>query len=142
MPNNYCCTAPAINAFKAATVSTTTAFCGASSLQIATALDTKSAVGEVSIPLGATENDGGKTLSFAIKANPPLPTGIRFEVFLEQTNYSYLIAAEVGMVSSDWTSVTVMVPTDTASSSYLVLQAHSSGVSYSGTLYLDELDLR
>ncbi len=142
MPNDYCCTAPATNAFSAAKVGTTGAFCGTGSLQIATAIDTNSSVGEVSIPFASTENDNGKTLSFAIKANPPLPAEIELYVFLEQSSYAYVKAADVSTVSSNWATVTVTVPSGTASTRYLVLQAQSPGPSYTGTLYLDEIDLR
>jgi len=142
IPNDYCCTAPATNAFTAAKVGTTGAFCGSGFLQITAAVATNSSVGEVSIPFASAENDAGKTLAFAIKANPPLPTGIDFYVFLEQSNYAYVRAASVSTVTSTWTPVTVTVPSGTASSSYLVLQAHSNGASYNGTLYLDEIDLR
>jgi len=142
IPNDYCCTAPATNAFTAAKVGTTGAFCGSGSLQITAAIGTDSSVGEVSIPFASAENDAGKTLSFAIKASPPLPTGIDFYLFLEQSSYAYVRAATVSTVSSTWATVTATVPSGTASSSYLVLQAHSNGASYNGTLYLDEIDLR
>jgi hypothetical protein len=142
--NNYCCT-PKQNAFTAISESTTDSYCGVGALEITAKLSATNSEGEVLIPLNPAENDVGKTLSFALRADPAPPADVTFAVFLEGPSYVYVKVVEIPAPSAAWTGYAAIVPATPAGANAagaVSLQARSYGASYSGVFYVDAINLR
>ena len=136
-------------AFTAVAAGTTPhTYCGTGSLAIAatfrgtTGATTK---GEVDIPLGA---DGGsvnlssKTLTVHVSANPVVcGEDLRFKVILDTASGSP-VAITVNTVTSNFTTASVSLATVAGASATnkLAIEAFSTS-GYTGTLYVDEIDL-
>jgi hypothetical protein len=137
-------------AFTSVTKGTTPhTYCGAGALAIAatfsgtTGPTTK---GEVDIPLGVdggTANLSGKTLTVHVSASPAAcGEDLRFKVLLDTTTGSPT-ALSVNAVTANYTTVSMSLAAvaGAAATNALAIQAFSvSG--YTGTIYVDEIDLK
>lgn len=137
-------------AFTSVTHATTPhTYCGAGALAIAatfsgtTGPTTK---GEVDIPLGVdggTANVSGKTLTVHISASPAAcGEDLRFKVLLDTTTGSPT-ALSLNAITANYTTVSASLAAvvGAAATNALAIQVFSvSG--YTGTIYVDEIDLR
>jgi hypothetical protein len=123
-------------------------YCGTGSLAIAAAFSGTSGAttkGEVDIPLGVdggAANLTGKTLTVHVSANPVLcGEDLRFKVILDTASGSP-VALSVNTVTSNFTTVSASLTTvaGASASNKLAIEAFSTS-GYSGTIYVDEIDI-
>ncbi len=95
------------------------------------------------IPLGATENLSGKTVSLSVKGSSQTTPNAYVIVFVVPS-YAYVTA--FGPIPVTWTGSTVTLPSDgsvdLSASTSISVQVIGQGDSYTGALYVDELDIR
>jgi hypothetical protein len=119
------------------------AYCGRGALQLQTTFDANNNKGEAIIPLGATEDLAGKTLTMSYKASPAGPSGAYILVFLVPS-YT-IVLVQPAPVPGTWTTRTVTVPSGaeagTSGVNALSIQ-WLSGATYAGALLVDEIDIR
>ena len=126
-----------------ALASATDAACGSGALRLNTRLTPTAGKGEVIVPLGATEDVSGKTFSISVKALPAATPNAYVIVFLVPS-YAYVTA--FAPIPGTWTASTVTLPSGagagTRRTTAIAVQVIGRGDSYTGALYLDEIDLR
>jgi hypothetical protein len=137
-------------AFTAVSQGTTPhAYCGAGALAIAATFSGTSGAttkGEVDIPLGVdggSANLSGKTLTVHVSASPvTCGEDLRFKVILDTTSGSP-VALSINAVTSNFTTVSASLATVAGANAAnkLALEAFST-TGYTGTIYVDEIDLR
>jgi hypothetical protein len=141
---------PGSQAFTSVTKATTPhTYCGAGALAIAatfsgtTGATTK---GEVDIPLGVdggSANLSGKTLTVRVSASPAnCGEDLRFNVLLDTTTGSPT-ALSLNAITANYATVSMSLATvaGAAAANALAIQAFSvSG--YTGTIYVDEIDIK
>ena len=119
------------------------AACGGGSLRLDTTVTPSGDKGEVIIPLAATEDVSGKSFSIWVKSMPVATPNAYVIVFLVP---SYAIVTTFTPVPGTWTASTVILPSGadagTRATTAIAVQLLGRGDSYTGTLYLDEIDLR
>jgi len=124
-------------------------YCGAGSLAIAATFSGGSGAttkGEVDIPLGVDGGSAdlsGKTLSVHVSASPAAcGQDLRFKIILDTASGSP-VALTVNTVTSNFTSASASLATVAGASATnkLALEAFST-TGYTGTIYVDEIDLR
>jgi hypothetical protein len=124
-------------------------YCGAGSLAIAATFSGTSGnttKGEVDIPLGVdggTANLSGKTLTVHVSANPVVcGEDLRFKVILDTASGSP-VALSINTVTSNFTTVSASLATVAGASAAnkLAIEAFSTS-GYTGTIYVDEIDLQ
>ncbi|HSY41176.1 MAG TPA: hypothetical protein VLA79_16670, partial [Polyangia bacterium] len=124
-------------------------YCGAGSLAIAASFSGTSGnttKGEVDIPLGVdggTANLSGKTLTVHVSASPVVcGEDLRFKVILDTATGSP-VALSINAVTSNFTTVSASLATVAGASAVnkLAIEAFSTS-GYSGTIYVDEIDLQ
>lgn len=121
---------------------TSDAACGMGALRVDVALSTSSTKGELILPLGATENLVGKTISISMKMTPQESPNAYVIVFAVPS-YAFITAFQAP-VPAVWTNSTVTLPgnsTATASTAISV-QVIGQNDTYSGALLVDEVDVR
>jgi len=137
-------------AFTGVTKATTPhTYCGAGALAIAATFSGTTGVttkGEVDIPLGVdggTANLSNKTLTVRVSASPAAcGEDLRFKVLLDTTTGSPT-ALSLSAITANYTTVSMSLATvaGAAATNALAIQAFSvSG--YSGTIYVDEIDIK
>ena len=123
-------------------------YCGAGSLAIAATFSGTSGAttkGEVDIPLGVDGGSldlSGKTLTVHVSASPVVcGEDLRFKVILDTASGSP-VALNVNTVTSNFTTASVSLATVAGASATnkLAIEAFSTS-GYTGTLYVDEIDL-
>jgi hypothetical protein len=123
-------------------------YCGAGSLAIAAAFSGTSGAttkGEVDIPLGVdggTANLTSKTLTVHVSASPVVcGEDLRFKVILDTASGSP-VALSINTVTSNFTTVSASLATIAGASATnkLAIEAFSTS-GYTGTIYVDEIDL-
>ncbi len=137
-------------AFTAVTQGTTPhTYCGAGSLAIAASFSGTSGnttKGEVDIPLGVdggAANLSGKTLTVHVSASPVVcGEDLRFKVILDTATGSP-VALSINTVTSNFTTVSASLATVAGASAVnkLAIEAFSTS-GYTGTIYVDEIDLQ
>jgi hypothetical protein len=124
-------------------------YCGAGSLAIAAAFSGTSGAttkGEVDIPLGVdggAANLTGKTLTVHVSASPVVcGEDLRFKVILDTTTGSP-VALSINTVTSNFTTVSASLATvaGAGATNKLAIEAFSTS-GYTGTIYVDEIDLQ
>jgi hypothetical protein len=124
-------------------------YCGAGSLAIAAAFSGTSGPttkGEVDIPLGADGGSldlSGKTLTVHVSASPVVcGEDLRFKVILDTASGSP-VALNVNTVTSNFTTASAALATvpGANATNKLAIEAFSTS-GYTGTIYVDEIDLR
>jgi hypothetical protein len=124
-------------------------YCGAGSLAIAASFSGTSGnttKGEVDIPLGVdggAANLSGKTLTVHVSASPVVcGEDLRFKVILDTTSGSP-VALSINTVTSNFTTVSASLATvaGAGAATKLAIEAFSTS-GYSGTIYVDEIDLQ
>ncbi len=124
-------------------------YCGAGSLAIAAAFSGTSGAttkGEVDIPLGVdggSANLSSKTLTVHVSASPVVcGEDLRFKVILDTASGSPT-ALSINAVTSNFTTVSASLATVAGASAAnkLAIEAFSTS-GYTGTIYVDELDLK
>jgi hypothetical protein len=124
-------------------------YCGAGSLAIAATFSGTSGAttkGEVDIPLGVDGGSAdlsGKTLSVHVSASPAAcGEDLRFKIILDTASGSP-VALTVNAVTSNFTSASASLATVAGSSAAnkLAIEAFSTS-GYTGTIYVDEIDLK
>jgi hypothetical protein len=117
--------------------------CGNGALRMNVSVTPAADKGEVIIPLGATEDLSGKTLSLAVKIAPAPPPSAYVLVFLVP---SYTLATVFTPIPSAFTTSTVTLPagadSGVRSSTAIAIQVLGRGDTYSGVISIDELDIR
>lgn len=117
--------------------------CGNGALRMNVSVTPAADKGEVIIPLGATEDLSGKTLSLAVKTTPAPPPNAYVLVFLVP---SYTVATAFTPIPSAFTTSTVTLPagadSGVRSSTAIAIQVLGRGDTYSGVISVDELDIR
>jgi hypothetical protein len=100
--------------------------------------------GEIIIPISRNGIDlSGKILSIAMKGSAAGGPNTRFSVILVTSRYEPTAISLP--INTDWATMAVTLPTPDASASGVIeisLQAHGSIDSYTGTIYIDEVDIR
>jgi hypothetical protein len=122
----------------------TDAYCGSGALQIAAKLDpiinTK---GEIVIPFAQPENLSGKTLSLALKSTPTTTSNALIIVFLVP---SYTAVVSYSPFPGTWTVKSATLPTGadagTSMVTGLAIQAQARAGAFTGTIGVDEIDIR
>jgi hypothetical protein len=137
-------------AFTAVTQGTTPhTYCGAGSLAIAATFSGTSGAttkGEVDIPLGVdggAANVSSKTLTVHVSASPvACGEDLRFKVILDTASGSPT-ALSINTVTSNFTTVSASLATvpGANAANKLAIEAFSTS-DYTGTIYVDEIDLR
>ena len=124
-------------------------YCGAGSLAIAASFSGTSGnttKGEVDIPLGVdggAANLSGKTLTVHVSASPVVcGEDLRFKVILDTATGSP-VALSINAVTSNFTTVSASLAAIAGASAVnkLAIEAFSTS-GYSGTIYVDEIDLQ
>jgi len=124
-------------------------YCGAGSLAIAATFSGTSGAttkGEVDIPLGVdggAANLSGKTLTVHVSASPVVcGEDLRFKVILDTTSGSP-VALSINSVTSNFTTASASLATVAGANAAtkLALEAFSTS-GYTGTIYVDEIDLQ
>jgi hypothetical protein len=124
-------------------------YCGAGALAFAATFSGTSGAttkGEVDIPLGVdggSANLSGKTLTVHVSASPvTCGEDLRFKVILDTTSGSP-VALSINAVTSNFTTVSASLATVAGANAAnkLALEAFST-TGYTGTIYVDEIDLR
>jgi len=121
-------------------------YCGTGSLAIAATFSGSSGnttKGEVDIPLGGAANLSGKTLTVHVSASPVVcGEDLRFKVILDTTTGSP-VALSINAVTSNFTTVSASLATVAGASAAnkLAIEAFSTS-GYTGTIYVDEIDLQ
>jgi len=124
-------------------------YCGAGSLAIAATFSGTSGAttkGEVDIPLGVDGGSAdlsGKTLSVHVSASPAAcGEDLRFKIILDTASGSP-VALTVNAVTSNFTSASASLATVAGASATnkLAIEAFSTS-GYTGTIYVDEIDLK
>jgi hypothetical protein len=124
-------------------------YCGAGSLAIAATFSGTSGAttkGEVDIPLGVdggAANLSGKTLTVHVSASPVVcGEDLRFKVILDTTSGSP-VALSINTVTSNFTTVSASLATVAGASAAtkLAIEAFSTS-GYTGTIYVDEIDIQ
>ena len=117
--------------------------CGNGALRMNVSVTPAADKGEVIIPLAATEDLSGKTLSLAVKTTPAPPPNAIVLVFLVP---SYTLATVVSPIPSAFATTTVTLPagadSGVRSSTAIAIQVLGRGDTYSGVISIDELDVR
>jgi hypothetical protein len=137
-------------AFTSLTQATTPhTYCGTGALAIAATFNGTTGAttkGEVDIPLGVdggTANLSGKTLTVHVSASPAACVeDLRFKVLLDTTTGSPT-ALSLNAITANYSTVSMSLATvaGAASTNALAIQAFSvSG--YTGTIYVDEIDIQ
>jgi hypothetical protein len=124
-------------------------YCGAGSLAIAATFsgtNGNTTKGEVDIPLGVdggTANVSGKTLTVHVSANPVVcGEDLRFKVILDTASGSP-VALSINSVTSNYTTVSASLATVAGASAANKLAIEAFSISgYTGTIYVDEIDLQ
>ena len=124
-------------------------YCGTGSLAIATTFSGTSGAttkGEVDIPLGVdggAANLSGKTLTVHVSASPVVcGEDLRFKVILDTTSGSP-VALSINSVTSNFTTASASLATVAGANAAtkLAIEAFSTS-GYTGTIYVDEIDLQ
>jgi len=124
-------------------------YCGTGSLAIAAAFSGTSGPttkGEVDIPLGVDGGSAdlsGKTLTVHVSANPVVcGEDLRFKIILDTASGSPVVLT-VNTVTSNFTTASASLATVTGASATnkLAIEAFST-TGYTGTIYVDEIDLK
>jgi hypothetical protein len=124
-------------------------YCGAGSLAIAATFSGTSGAttkGEVDIPLGVDGGSvdlSGKTLTVHVSASPvTCGEDLRFKVILDTASGSP-VALSINAVTSNFTTVSASLATVAGANATnkLAIEAFSAS-GYTGTIYVDEIDLR
>ena len=121
-------------------------YCGTGSLAIAATFSGSSGnttKGEVDIPLGGAANLSGKTLTVHVSASPVVcGEDLRFKVILDTTTGSP-VALSINAVTSNFTTVSASLATVAGANATnkLAIEAFSTS-GYTGTIYVDEIDLQ
>jgi hypothetical protein len=119
------------------------AACGAGSLRLDSTVTPTANKGEVIIPFAAAEDVSGKTVSIWVKPVPAAPPDAYVIVFLVP---SYTFVTSFIPIPSVWTSSTIVLPggadAGTRGTTGLAVQLLGGGDSFTGALYLDEIDVR
>jgi hypothetical protein len=119
------------------------AFCGGGALQIAATVTPTEDKGEVVIPFPSPEDVAGKTLSITLKATPAGTAATLAIVFLMP---SYTVATGSAPVPGAWTTLTMLLPAGadagTSMVSGIAIQLLGRGDTWSGTISVDEIDLK
>jgi hypothetical protein len=102
--------------------------------------------GEVDLPLGVdggTANLSGKTLTVRVSASPAAcGEDLRFKVIVDTTKGSPT-GVTLNAITANYTTVsaTVVMDAGTATTNALAIQAYST-TGYTGTIYVDEIDIK
>jgi hypothetical protein len=104
--------------------------------------------GEVDIPLGGVDGGGtadlsGKTLTVRVSASPAAcGEDLRFKVLLDTTKANPT-AITLNAITANYTSLSATITTDagTSMTNALAIQAYSTS-GYTGTIYVDEIDIK
>jgi uncharacterized protein YggU (UPF0235/DUF167 family) len=122
-------------------VNGTDAACGTGAMRLNLSVTPAADKGEVIIPLGATQDLRGKTLSVAVKATPAPGANAYVLVFLVP---GYTLVTTFAPIPSGYATSTVTLPSaaGAASTSEIAIQVLGRGDTYSGVLSVDELDVR
>jgi hypothetical protein len=137
-------------AFTAVTMSGANTFCGSGALAVSAAFSGTSGLptkGVVELPIDPADMDfSGKTLTVNVSALPGCSADLGFAVVLRTGAGSEIVIPTVRPLGADWTTLTVTFAGDAGvagASSVLAisLQAFSS-TDYTGTIYVDEVDVR
>ena len=124
-------------------------YCGTGSLAIAATFSGTSGAttkGEVDIPLGVdggSANLSAKTLTVHVSASPvTCGEDLRFKVILDTASGSP-VALSINAVTSNFTTVSASLATVTGANATnkLAIEAFST-TGYTGTIYVDEIDLK
>ncbi len=118
------------------------AACGSGSLDVAVALSSSSTKGELILPLGDTENLAGKTVSLSVKMTPQEAPNAYVIVFAVPS-YAFITSFSAP-VPTVWTNSTVTLPGNSAATATtaISIQLIGQGDTYSGALFVDEVDVR
>jgi hypothetical protein len=136
-------------AFTGVVKSSTQTYCGTGALAISASFSGttgNTTKGEVDLPLGTdggTANVVGKTVTIHILVAPATCGGdLRLSVSLD-TTIGEPVVLRLATLTSNWTTASVTLTADggAASATKLALQAFSTS-GYTGTIYLDEIDIR
>jgi hypothetical protein len=123
----------------------TDAACGSGALRMNVSVTPAAEKGEVLIPLGATEDLSGKTLSLAVKTTPAPPPNAYVLVFLVP---SYTLVTVFDPIPAAYATNSVTLPAGAdagagvRSTTQIAIQVLGRGDTYSGVISIDELDLR
>jgi hypothetical protein len=117
----------------------TDADCGTGSLRLDATVTASANKGEVIIPLGGTEDVSGRRFSISAKSAPAVTTPNAYVIVFLVPSYAYVTA--FSPIPSVWTTNTVTLPSGSGTTGISV-QVLGRGDSYTGALYLDEIDLR
>ena len=96
------------------------------------------------IPFGQAENLSGKTLSIALKSTPATTSNALIIVFLVP---SYAVTAAYSPFPGTWTMKSITLPAASADAGTtmvtgLAIQALARTGTFSGTIAVDEIDIR
>jgi len=114
--------------------------CGNGALRLNVSVTPAADKGEVIIPLGASEDLSGKTLSLAVKTTPAPGPNAYVMVFLVP---GYTVAAYISPIPDSFATTTVTLPARGGRpTSDIAIQVLGRGDTYSGVITFDELDIR
>ncbi len=119
----------------------TDAMCGAGSLKVDVTLSASSGKGELILPLGATDNLAGRTVSVAVKMTPQESPNAYLIVFAVP---SYTYITSFSPIPAAWMTsrVTVAADAGATATTAISVQVIGGGDTYGGALLVDEVDVR
>jgi hypothetical protein len=119
------------------------AFCGGGALALQATIDATNVKGEMIIPFAQAEDLSGKTFSVALKATPAgtdAPLAIVFVI------PSYTVVTAFSPLPGAWMTKTATLPSGAdggaTAATGLAIQVLGRNESYSGTITVDEIDIR
>jgi len=119
----------------------TDAMCGAGSLKVDVTLSPSSGKGELILPLGATDNLAGRTVSLSVKMSPQESPNAYVIVFAVPS-YAYITSSSP--IPATWTTGRATLASDAGANATTAIsvQVIGGGDTYSGALFVDEVDVR